>query len=168
MRTVFLGSIAGAALIASGGFAAAQLESSLGLATAAHRAAAWYQLGPFGDQSQIYAEPRQGTGLSLAMGERGHQQGIQERRSVASVNLSSDQKTKLHDIVSSGNLHRMDHANFALSVGTRIPRTVRVYSVPKSIVGVVPQYRGFNYIIVGNDLLIIDPNTLEIVFVLPV
>jgi hypothetical protein len=109
------------------------------------------------------------------MGERGQQSGthqsqrdLQERRSVASVDLSSDQKTRLHDIVARGNLHSVDHANFALSVGTRIPRSVRIYGVPQSIVGVVPQYRGFDYIVVGNDLLIIDPRTLQIVYVLPV
>jgi len=57
--------------------------------------------------------------------------------------------------------------NFALSVGTRIPRTMRIYGVPQSIVDIVPQYRGFDYIVVKKDLLIIDPRTLEILYVLP-
>jgi hypothetical protein len=35
-------------------------------------------------------------------------------------------------------------------------------------VSIVPEYRGFKYIIVGDDLLILDPVTLEIVAVIPV
>jgi hypothetical protein len=31
----------------------------------------------------------------------------------------------------------------------------------------VPEYRGFEYVVVGDQLLIIDPNTLEIVAILP-
>jgi len=42
---------------------------------------------------------------------------------------------------------------------------VRIYGVPQSIVDIVPQYRGFDYIIVGNDLLIVDPSTLQIVYI---
>ena len=90
---------------------------------------------------------------------------LQERRSVASVNLTSDQKTRLHDIVTTGNLHRANDANFAHSIGARVPGSVRIYGVPQSIVDIVPQYRGFDYIIVGNDLLIVDPSTLQIVYI---
>jgi hypothetical protein len=32
----------------------------------------------------------------------------------------------------------------------------------------VPEYRGFEYVIVGEQLLIIDPNTMMIVDILPV
>jgi hypothetical protein len=31
----------------------------------------------------------------------------------------------------------------------------------------VPEYRGFDYVLVGDQLLIIDPHTLEIVYILP-
>jgi hypothetical protein len=34
-------------------------------------------------------------------------------------------------------------------------------------VTIVPEYRGFEYVVVGDQLLIIDPNTLEIVAILP-
>jgi len=58
--------------------------------------------------------------------------------------------------------------NFALSVGTRIPDSIEVYTLPETIVDIVPQYRGFRYIVAENELIIVDPDTLEIVAVLPV
>jgi hypothetical protein len=39
--------------------------------------------------------------------------------------------------------------------------------LPQDIVEVVPQFEGFDYIIVGDNILIIDPDTLEIVDIIP-
>jgi Protein of unknown function (DUF1236) len=98
------------------------------------------------------------------------QGSAQERsgRSVGSATLSPDQKTRLHGIITGGNVRRIDEVDFALAVGTRVPNTVTFYDVPDTIVDILPQYRGFEYIIVRDDLVIIDPETLEIVAVLPV
>ena len=153
MRLFLLSVIAGAAMTACGGMAAAPMETSPA-----------YMSGASQSPSQPHAND-----YVIAMGARGALSGsrLQERRSVATETLSSAQVTRLHTFVASGILHSINQANFALSVGQRIPRTVRIYSVPKSIADVVPQYRDFDYIVVKNDLLIIDPRTLEILYVLP-
>ena len=39
--------------------------------------------------------------------------------------------------------------------------------LPPEVVTIVPEYRGFEYVVVGDQLLIVDPNTLEIVAILP-
>ncbi|MGA3341767.1 MAG: DUF1236 domain-containing protein [Methylocella sp.] len=137
MRTFFLSSIAGVALVTGGGLAAAPMEKDMD------------------------------RGYVIAMGARGPESRptLQERRSVATVDLSSDQKTRLHAILVGGNLHSIDHANFALSVETRIPRIQTIYDVPQSIVDIVPQYRGFDYIVSNKNLLIVDPSTRGIVYV---
>jgi hypothetical protein len=113
---------------------------------------------------QMGAQKNSRRGQSMSQRNRGEV----EQRSVATGNISPDQRTRLHDIVPTGNLRRAAHANFAVRVGTRVPRSVRIYGIPESIVEIVPEYRGFDYIIVGDDLLIIDPRTLQIVYVLPV
>lgn len=97
------------------------------------------------------------------------QGSVQERsgRSLGSTTLSADQKTRLHGIITGGNVSRIDDVDFSLSVGTRVPDTVTIYDVPETIVDIVPEYRGFRYIVVEDALVIIDPNTLEIVAVLP-
>jgi hypothetical protein len=87
---------------------------------------------------------------------------------VRSVQLSSEQKTRIHDVVVKDSSARVDHVDFAVTVGTRVPRTVHARTISEDIVRIVPQYRGFMYIIVRNDLLIIDPDTFEIVAVIPV
>jgi hypothetical protein len=240
MRTILLSSIAGAALLAGGGLATAQMETSPDRATGAYQGSSQRQPGAMQNPAQRSAEPMQGAtqgrssstdaqgprstegmgqGRSGTMGEkeqyrshstgatrgttqgrsstmdregsrsmegmdqgrfgakgergqhryhRGAMQSSGQGRSVASSNLSADQRTRLHDILTSGNLRRADRANFALSVGTRIPRNVRIYGLPGSIVELFPQFRGFDYIVVGSELLVVDPRTLQIVDVLPV
>jgi len=48
-----------------------------------------------------------------------------------------------------------------------VPRSVRVYTLPPEIVEVVPEYRGYDYVLVGEDIVIIDPESHEIVAVIP-
>ncbi|RVU13839.1 DUF1236 domain-containing protein [Methylobacterium oryzihabitans] len=59
------------------------------------------------------------------------------------------------------------NVNFALSVGTAVPRSVTLHALPPAILTLVPAYRGFSYVLVGDDIVIIDPDTYEIVDVIP-
>jgi len=101
--------------------------------------------------------------------QRGAQQnGTSGRPGGASVQLSQDQRTKIKDIVvRDRNVARVNNANFNVSVGVTVPRTVHVAVLPPEVVTIVPEYRGFDYVLVGDQLLIIDPNTMEIVAILP-
>ena len=62
---------------------------------------------------------------------------------------------------------RLNRADFSLEVGAAVPRSVRVYTLPPEIVEIVPEYRGHDYVLVGDDIVIIDPGSLEIVAVIP-
>src|SRR5438477_12954111 len=62
---------------------------------------------------------------------------------------------------------RVSNANFDLRVGARVPSSVRVRVLPREIVEVVPQFRGFKYVLVGDEVVILDPYTLEIVAIIP-
>jgi len=86
----------------------------------------------------------------------------------ASVQLSEEQRTKIKDvIVRDRNVARVNSPSFSVSVGARVPRDVHVTVLPPEVVRIVPEYRGFDYVLVGDQLLIIDPDTMEIVAILP-
>src|SRR5262249_62038044 len=89
-------------------------------------------------------------------------------RDAKSVTLSSEQKTRIHEIVGKHREARADRVDFDVRVGVRVPHTVRVFPIPEEVIVIVPQYRGFKYIIVGDEMVILDPDTLEIVAVVPV
>jgi hypothetical protein len=95
---------------------------------------------------------------------RATQQG---QGSAKSVQLSSEQRGKIHASIFNQKAERITNANFAVRVGVRVPRTVHFYPLPLDVVEMVPEYRGYDYVLVGDEILIIDPGTLEIVAVLP-
>ena len=85
----------------------------------------------------------------------------------ASVQLSQTQRTKIQAVIGHSSAARVTNVNFNVEVGVAIPRSVHVEVLPQDIVEIVPQFEGFDYIIVGDNILIIDPDTLEIVDIIP-
>jgi hypothetical protein len=59
------------------------------------------------------------------------------------------------------------NVNFSISVGTRVPRTVTFHPVPTEIVTIYPDWRGYEFFLVRDEIIIVNPRTLEIVAVLP-
>ena len=57
--------------------------------------------------------------------------------------------------------------NFSLSVGTEVPRTVRLHRLPREIVEVEPRWRPYEFILVGDEIVIVNPRNFEIVAVMP-
>jgi hypothetical protein len=60
----------------------------------------------------------------------------------------------------------MTNVNFTISVGTKVPSTVRFYPVPVELVQIYPSWRGYNFILVGDQIIVVNPRTHEIVAVL--
>ncbi len=85
------------------------------------------------------------------------------------VQLSQTQRSKIQAVVGRSHAARATtNVNFDVAVGVKVPRNVHVEVLPEDIVEIVPQFEGFDYIVVGDNILIIDPDTLEIVDVIPV
>jgi hypothetical protein len=85
----------------------------------------------------------------------------------APVELSQTQRTKIQAVIGKSSEARVTtNVKFDVSVGTRVPRDVHVEVLPEDVVEIVPQYEGFDYVVVGDNILIIDPDSLEIVAVI--
>jgi hypothetical protein len=86
----------------------------------------------------------------------------------ASVQLSEDQRSRFKTIIGKERGPRLGgNVNFDVTVGTRIPRNVHVVVLPEEIVRIVPEYRGYEYFLVGDEIVVVDPSTLEIVAIIP-
>ena len=86
----------------------------------------------------------------------------------AQVHVTEQQRTQIHERLAHTRVDRIEHPQFSVSVGAEIPRSVHVEVVPPEIVEVVPEYQGFDYVMVGDEILIVDPDSLQIVAVIPV
>ncbi len=88
----------------------------------------------------------------------------------ANVKLSSEQRTRIKTVVMAGRGGpRVAHVNFDVRVGTIVPRGgVEYVPVPETLVQIEPMWQGFDYFVYGEELVIIDPDTLAIIAVIPV
>ena len=85
----------------------------------------------------------------------------------ASVQLSQDQRSRVGAVIGKSSSARMTtNVNFNISVGTRVPRDVHFAVLPADVVEIVPQYEGYDYVVVGEQILIIDPTDMEIVAII--
>ena len=54
----------------------------------------------------------------------------------------------------------------SVSVGTRVPASVHLYPLPVEVVALYPAWRGYEYILVGDQIVVINPRSHEIVAIL--
>ncbi len=115
------------------------------------------------------AEEQRGTATDRnATEQNGRTGGTAAGERGGSVQLSEDQRSQIKTIVGREHGPRLGkNVNFSISVGTRIPRNVHFVVLPEEIVRIVPQYRGFDYFLVEDEIVIVDPRTLEIVAIIP-
>jgi hypothetical protein len=101
-------------------------------------------------------------------GERRATAGIPAR---AAVTLSSEQRSRIREVILRQHAPRTARADFDIRVGERIPRDrlrfVDLVPLPQTIVEVEPAWEGYLYFLVGDEIVVVDPNTLLIVAVLP-
>ena len=113
------------------------------------------------------AQEQRGTTTTEQSGKAGVNANVGGSRG-GSVQLSEDQRSQIKTIVGREHGPRLgSNVNFDVTVGTRIPRNVHVVVLPEEIVRIVPEYRGYEYFLVGNEIVIVDPRTLEIVAIIP-
>jgi hypothetical protein len=85
------------------------------------------------------------------------------------VTLTAEQKTKIRTtVVQSKDAPKVANVNFSLTVGTVVPKTVKIVTVPPALVEIHPQWRGHRYFVVGERIIIVEPKSLKIVTVLVV
>jgi Protein of unknown function (DUF1236) len=82
-----------------------------------------------------------------------------------SAKLSTEQRSKITTIIRS---HKVEPVklNVTVSVGTRVPDSVHFYPLPAEVFVVYPEWRGYDYILVGDEILVIDPRTHQIVAII--
>jgi hypothetical protein len=84
----------------------------------------------------------------------------------AGAKLSTEQRTQIKTVIRDVHVQPLTNVNFSISVGARVPHDVEFHPLPAEIVSLYPDWRGYEFILVRDQILVIDPATFEIVAVL--
>lgn len=82
------------------------------------------------------------------------------------ASLSTEQRTTIRTVIKHQNVQPITNVNFSISVGARVPRTVNFHPVPVELIQIYPHWRGYDYVLVGDQIIVVNPRTHEIVAVL--
>jgi hypothetical protein len=80
--------------------------------------------------------------------------------------LSGEQRTKISTVIRGEHVQPVTNVNFSISVGTRVPRDVSFHPLPAEVVTYYPEWRGYEFILVNDQIVVVDPRSFEIVAVL--
>jgi hypothetical protein len=116
------------------------------------------------------------TGNMTAPGAEGRNQAQGERSQTtttgqagAAAKLSTEQRTKITTVIRNERVEPLNSVKFSIAVGTRVPREgVSFRPLPAEVVTIYPEWRGYEFIRVRDQILVIDPATYEIVAILDV
>ena len=135
--------------------------------------ALYYRQQPADDANG--ARSRQQAGESIAgkndtspanAKDPGRAQAIQQTAR-PQVALTAQQKQRLSDLLKGEQQARRDSANFTISIGSTVPRQIELSDLPEAAADVLHGYNGDKYLIVGDQLVIVDRETNRIVALIP-
>jgi Protein of unknown function (DUF1236) len=121
------------------------------------------------DRNGQAAQRNERNGQTAAEQERNGLKGLQGNARV-NVQINDQQRTRIREtVIEARGAPRVAHVDFDVAVGTVIPRTgVHIVPVPETLVTIDPSWRGLNYFIYEQELVLIDPATMTIVAVITV
>ncbi len=105
---------------------------------------------------------------------QGEIKGLQGNASIpmqgSHVNLTSRQRNRIRNtVIDARGAPRVGHVGFDVTVGTLVPRDrVHVIRVPETLVRIDPQWHGYLYFVVEDQVVIVNPRDMRIVAVLDV
>lgn len=86
---------------------------------------------------------------------------------VAAELLSAEQQVKLGQIITDQNKAAPWTGGFALARDATVPADVKLETLPEAAQQTAPQLRGFGYLVVEEQIALVEPQSRKIVEVIP-
>lgn len=78
----------------------------------------------------------------------------------------AEKRTQITSAIKQEKVEEVTNVNFNLSIGTAVPAGVRYHPMPARIVEIYPEWRGYDFILVHGNYIILRPRTHEIVYII--
>ena len=139
-------------------------------ASARQPSAATGTLANQGSGESIAAKNNMVTPEKSAIGGGGQNSTGEARQidqSAAPLKLANAQRRQIRSYFAGKLAARIPSADFALSVGAAVPRQVQLRPLPKEVSSAMQGFVGDQYILVRNELVIVDPSARRVVALVP-
>jgi hypothetical protein len=82
---------------------------------------------------------------------------------VRNLKLTAAQKQTIYASISSQKQKETAPPTFNAAVGAVVPASVQLQQLPKTIVDLIPELKNYEYAMVANQVLLVDPNNKQVV-----
>ena len=83
-----------------------------------------------------------------------------------SINVNTEQKTEITQVFREVKAEPVS-IDIEVNVGVTVPKTIRLRPLPPRVIEIVPAYRGYEYFVLADGrIIIVEPGTLEVVYIL--
>jgi hypothetical protein len=89
-----------------------------------------------------------------------------DRKGGDRVQFSERERTTFRDVIRRENVERTN-VNINVSIGATVPRNITLHPLPSAIVEINPAFRSYRYVVVRDEIVIINPQTYRVVEVVP-
>lgn len=87
--------------------------------------------------------------------------------SAGPVTLSPDQKAKAREALAQAGPKRVDHVDYTIMIGAAVPRQAELGELPPAVSQALGGYEGDGYVLVRDQLIIVDKEARRIVAIIP-
>jgi hypothetical protein len=78
----------------------------------------------------------------------------------------AEKRTQISSAIKQEKVEEVTNVNFSVSIGTAVPAGVRYHPMPSRIVEIYPEWRGYDFILVRGQYIVLRPHTHEIVYII--
>ena len=83
------------------------------------------------------------------------------------IALDTQQQSSIGQAMAQRGFKPLTNVTFSIALGTKVPAAVQLRALPWDLATFVPQYRGYSFVVVEEQIVIVDPGTHEIVAIVP-
>jgi hypothetical protein len=104
-----------------------------------------------------------GSAPALAQGSPTHPGAEANPAGVTDLKLTAAQKQTIYSSISNQKQKETAPPSFHAAVGAVVPGSVELQSLPKTIVELIPELKDYQYAMVANQVLLVDPKNKQVV-----
>jgi Protein of unknown function (DUF1236) len=109
--------------------------------------------------------PRQNPAVGSGQNSSGEAADIE--KSATPLKLTDAQREQIRSYFASKSANRLQRVDFSVAIGAAVPQKVKLQKLPAQISSVIGGYQGDDYLIVGDQLLIVDQSARRVVAIVP-
>jgi len=107
------------------------------------------------------------TSDKLGTGQNAPGAAAQIEQTAEPLKLTEQQRQQIRDFFAKQKGDRSKDANFTLAIGSAVPQDVSLQKLPAEVASALGGYQADQYVIVGNQLVIVEPNARRVVAIVP-